>query len=68
MVTAAEKSPLWMQLQSIQKLFSSPFTPDEVKSDLLQSDSNHVASQSSEIIDLSSCMQDTDVTLPTLNG
>ncbi|XP_058094174.1 uncharacterized protein LOC131240128 isoform X2 [Magnolia sinica] len=27
-----------------------------------------VASQSSELIDLSSCMQDTEVTLPTLNG
>ncbi|XP_057958085.1 uncharacterized protein LOC131150974 isoform X2 [Malania oleifera] len=80
MILKAEKSELAMQFLSIQKLFSSVFPFDGMDNDLMRSHvKDHVASdkstrdapitcQSSQIIDLSSCMQDTQVTVPTLNG
>ncbi|KAE8125263.1 hypothetical protein FH972_020094 [Carpinus fangiana] len=79
-MTPAEKSPIGMQLVSIQKSFSLLFPQDGMKDDLLschrvdnmadaKSSTNElVTSQSSAFIDLSSCMQDTQVTVPTLNG
>ncbi|XP_075660736.1 uncharacterized protein LOC142630600 isoform X3 [Castanea sativa] len=80
MITQAENSPVGMQLISILKFFSTLFPQDGIKDDLLPchrtgsmgdaTSSTHelVTSQSSEFIDLSSCMQDTLVTVPTLNG
>ncbi|XP_059654608.1 uncharacterized protein LOC132301359 isoform X2 [Cornus florida] len=80
MISQAEKSSLIMQLVSIQKLFSLVFPADGKNNDLVpchRTDSKTNAessiveqstSQSSEFIDLSSCMQDTQVTVPTLNG
>ncbi|XP_030969398.1 uncharacterized protein LOC115989716 isoform X3 [Quercus lobata] len=80
MITQAENSPVGMQLISIQKFFSTLFPQDGIKDDLLPchrtesmgdaTSSTHelVTSQSSEFIDLSSCMHDTLVTVPTLNG
>ncbi|XP_059446303.1 uncharacterized protein LOC132177838 isoform X2 [Corylus avellana] len=90
-MTQAQKSPIGMQLVSIQKSFSLLFPQDGMKDDLLschradnmadaksstnelitsQSSSTNelITSQSSAFIDLSSCMQDTHVTVPTLNG
>lgn len=75
-----EQSPLRMQFVSIQKSFSVLFPPDGMKDDLLPCHGNDymaneksstnelLVSQSSDFIDLSSCMQDTQVTVPTLNG
>lgn len=78
MITEAEKSPLGMQLISIQKLFSLVFPVGGRKDEALPSQTvtadaeppinEHIPSQSSEFIDLSSCMQNTEVLLPTLNG
>lgn len=79
MIKQAEENPLGVQLISIQKLFSLDFpvggTKDDTSSshsiDMADSDpvrNKPISSHSSEIIDFSSCMQDTDLTLPTLNG
>ncbi|KAK9932389.1 hypothetical protein M0R45_019628 [Rubus argutus] len=79
MIKQAETNPLGMQLISIQKLFSLFFPAGGMKDGSSSSHSidnddskpprNEVIfSHSSEFIDLSSCMQDTQVTLPTLNG
>lgn len=78
MITEAEKSPLGMQLTSIQKLFSLVFPVVGRKDDASPSHSitadteppinELIPSQSPEFIDLSSCMQNTEVLLPTLNG
>ncbi|KAL5543155.1 hypothetical protein UlMin_010865 [Ulmus minor] len=81
MITQAEKSPVAIQLLSIQKLFSSLFPlGGGMENDLVSCHrinytggakfpvDNLTNPQSSEFIDLSSCMQDTQVTIPTLNG
>lgn len=80
LITQAENSPVGMQLISIQKFFSTLFPQDGIKDDLLSchrtesmgdatsSTNELVTSPSSEFIDLSSCMHDTLVTVPTLNG
>ncbi|MED6170806.1 hypothetical protein PIB30_034716 [Stylosanthes scabra] len=76
MVTCIEESPLAMQLVSIQKLFLTLFPTQEGTSsnnepshDDADSASKRVYSHSAaECIDLSSCMDNTDVTVPTLNG
>lgn len=80
MITEAEKSPLVMQLISIQKLFSLSYPLGERKDDASSSHSidnmvdakpprnELIPSQSSDFIDLSSCMQNTQVTQPMLNG
>lgn len=69
-----------MQLVSIQKFFSSFFPDEDVDSPSSSQDkeefmdyakstsSQYFASQSAECIDLSNCMEDTEVTVPTLNG
>lgn len=78
MMTKEENGSLGMQLVSIQKTFSLVFPHDEMKNDnvphdrvdhtISNSSSEPTTLPSSEIIDLSYCMQDTDVTVPTLNG
>ncbi|KAM5570166.1 hypothetical protein ABKV19_017265 [Rosa sericea] len=79
MIKQAEKHQLGVQLISIQKLFSLNFPAGGMKDDTSSSHSidmvdskparnELISSHSSEIIDFSSCMQDTQVTLPTLNG
>ncbi|KAG6741345.1 hypothetical protein POTOM_054578 [Populus tomentosa] len=80
MVTQAEESTLVTELIRVQKLFSSFFPLNGNSNDLLshqmldsvanaESSINKPAtSQSSEFIDLSCCMQDTEITVPTLNG
>ncbi|CAN6898859.1 unnamed protein product [Brassica oleracea var. botrytis] len=61
MVEQSKESNLGMQLRSIQKLFSSTFPLDG-------GDNDDKSSQSSLLVDLSCCLQDTKVTIPTLNG
>lgn len=77
MITEAEKSPLGVQLLSIQKWFSNLFPLDQMNNGSSSCKStenveslvnNLTTSQSSQFIDLSSCMHDTQVTVPTLNG
>ncbi|XP_044498516.1 uncharacterized protein LOC123220379 [Mangifera indica] len=79
MITITEKSSVGMQLISVQKLFSSLFPLNRLNNDVLSCDRTDdmvkskssdepVASQSSEVIDLSSCLHNTEVTMPTLNG
>ena len=80
MIVQAEKSSVAMQLISVQKWFSVLFPVDEINNDLLPSISTEVmsianpsisasiTSQSSDIIDLSSYIEGTQVTVPTLNG
>ncbi|KAF8085846.1 hypothetical protein N665_0645s0024 [Sinapis alba] len=58
MVEQSKESDLGMQLRSIQKLFSSTFP--------LDGSSNEA--KSSLFINLSCCLQDTKVTIPTLSG
>ncbi|KAK2973661.1 hypothetical protein RJ640_017033 [Escallonia rubra] len=80
MITEAEKSSLGRQLISVQKLFSSVFLGDLTGTDTFKcygtvsianaesSDGKLFTSQSLDFIDLSSCMQNSEVTVPTLNG
>ncbi|KAI9081999.1 hypothetical protein K1719_036261 [Acacia pycnantha] len=79
MITEIDKSPLALQLISIQKLFSSIFTHEGICNlsssqatelmDNSQSSSSQIFySQFTECIDLSNCMEDSEVTVPTLNG
>lgn len=80
MITKGEESSLGNQLIAVQELFAMAFPGDAADNELLRchtSDSMATAdtftselnnSQCSEFIDLSSCMQDTLVTVPTLNG
>lgn len=80
MMTQPEKTPLGMQLLAVLKSFSSLFTVEEAKIDCASSErtdsmvnakspvNDGLTSQSPEFIDLSSCLQDTEVTVPTLNG
>ncbi|XP_021688624.2 uncharacterized protein LOC110670763 isoform X2 [Hevea brasiliensis] len=80
MVTQAEESSLVTELIRVQNLFSLFFPLNEMDNDLLSchmkdtaanaesSTNKPIISQSPEFIDLSSCMQDTQVTVPTLNG
>ncbi|CAL5200071.1 unnamed protein product [Lathyrus oleraceus] len=70
LITEIEKSQLAMQLVSIQKLFLTFFSSNgEAK---LVDDANSSAhcsqSSSTECIDLSYCMENTDILVPTLNG
>ncbi|KAJ0254825.1 Uncharacterized protein HA466_0096750 [Hirschfeldia incana] len=69
MMEQSKESELGMQLRSIQKLFSSTFPLDGsnnvTTTTALDEDKS---SQPSLFIDLSCCLQDTKVTIPTLNG
>lgn len=79
MVTKEEKGSLGMQLVSIQKTFSLVFPLDEMENGNFPDDRvDHTATSisssepttalASEIVDLGYCLQDTQVTVPTLNG
>ncbi|KAK8986148.1 hypothetical protein V6N11_082428 [Hibiscus sabdariffa] len=79
MTTLDDKNLLGMQLMSIQKLFSLYFPLEGVRNDLLPPDrvelqadskslSEPINTRSSLLMDLSSCMHDTEVTVPTING
>ncbi|XP_062107841.1 uncharacterized protein LOC133818795 isoform X3 [Humulus lupulus] len=77
MITQPENNPLVMQFLSVQKLFSVIFPMDGIKNyfsscprtdEVLDVNSLVMTLQSSYFIDLSSCLQDTQVTVPTLNG
>lgn len=76
MMVDIEGSSIGAQFISLQKMFSSVFCTDEVANDVSEcskdSTSNdkscRVTYQPSEFIDLSHFMQDTLVTVPTLNG
>ncbi|KAK8519548.1 hypothetical protein V6N13_133447 [Hibiscus sabdariffa] len=79
MTTLDDKNLLGMQLMSIQKLFSLYFPLEGMRNDLLPPDrielqadskslSEPIDSRSSLLMDLSSCMHDTEVTVPTING
>lgn len=74
-VTQAGQNSVVMQLISIQKLFSLVFPVEGMDNDLLpchradyKDISELVTFQSSEFIDITNCMHDTEVTVPTLNG
>ncbi|PWA78782.1 hypothetical protein CTI12_AA213310 [Artemisia annua] len=67
MVTEIEKSPVGAQFLSLQKLFSAVFCGNvDSTSNVQVPDANN--QPPCDIIDLSHLMQDTLVTLPTLNG
>ncbi|ESQ44138.1 hypothetical protein EUTSA_v10006132mg [Eutrema salsugineum] len=68
MVEQSKESNLVMQLRSIQKLFSSTFSLDGSTNNNIPALDDANSSQSSLCIDLSCCLQDTKVTIPTLNG
>ncbi|XP_038904584.1 uncharacterized protein LOC120090945 isoform X2 [Benincasa hispida] len=78
MLIDAEKNSLGLQLKSIQKLFSSLFSQEEMESDPSPSlgetcttdtrSSIHGFSSQSSVIDLSNILEHTEITLPTLNG
>lgn len=79
-VSLAGQNSVVLQLASIQKLFSLCLPVDGINNDLKahhrpeemrhaeSSNGDLITFQSSELIDLSHCMQDTQVTVPTLNG
>lgn len=67
LITEIQKSQLAMQLVSIQKLFSTFFS--SYGEEKFMDDANSSAhSSSTECIDLSYCMENTDILVPTLNG
>ena len=73
MMTQAEESPAMMQFLSAQKLFSSVFHTDGVNGDHFQRRETHNIGSSLDfespvMVDLSYCLQESDVTIPTLNG
>ena len=79
MTTLEDKNLLGMQFISIQKLFSLYFPLEGMRNDLLPPDrtelradtkslSEPINSRSSFLMDLSTCVHDTKVTLPTING
>ncbi|KAL1226332.1 hypothetical protein V5N11_030504 [Cardamine amara subsp. amara] len=68
MVEQSKESNLGMQLRSIQKLFSSTFPLEDNNTETTTTLDEANSSQSSLCIDLSCCLQDTKVTIPTLNG
>lgn len=77
MISAALESSAIKELLSVQQYFSSVFTPHGVNSDALHRkivDNHQFAKpssklcQGSEVLDFSSCMQDYQITIPTLNG
>ncbi|RDX93444.1 hypothetical protein CR513_24299, partial [Mucuna pruriens] len=78
MITQIEESQLAMQLVSIQRLFLTVFSPEGITgpspsqepkcTDDADATCHSFTSHSAECIDLSNCMDNTDVTVPTLNG
>lgn len=73
MLTQAQPNSVMSELASIQKMILSMISTDEVNSSKLDLEDNEhkdssLFDMSSEIIDLSSCLHDKQVTIPTLNG
>lgn len=74
MISAALGSSVIKELVSVQNLFSLTFTPDGVTLPGQSKDHNKCDKSSSklcqisEVIDFSSCLQDYQITIPTLNG
>ncbi|XP_019165623.1 PREDICTED: uncharacterized protein LOC109161605 [Ipomoea nil] len=75
MITRAEESPAIVELVLAQKLFSSHFSEGKINSNHLghcstdfTANNKPTSSQSSDFIDLSNCIKETEVTIPTLNG
>ncbi|CAJ2661017.1 unnamed protein product [Trifolium pratense] len=70
LITEIEKSKLAMQFVSIQKIFSTVFSSNGEEKLVDDADSSAPCSLSSstECIDLSYCMENTDILVPTLNG
>ncbi|EYU37374.1 hypothetical protein ABFS82_07G087700 [Erythranthe guttata] len=70
LMTRAEKSHATTQLLSAQNLFSSVFHADGIISDhLLRHDSGpHSAGDAESLVDLSCCLKECEVTIPSLNG
>lgn len=79
MITLKEKSSVGMQLISVQKSFSLVFPlngmtdesrlPNRTDHTIEATSSNiTILPQSTEVVDLSSCICDSQVTIPTLNG
>lgn len=67
MITEVEKISVGAQFISLQKRFFSVFC-DDARTDDVSDSRVIVNNQPSEFIDLSHFMQDTLVTVPTLNG
>ncbi|KAK9068782.1 hypothetical protein SSX86_012898 [Deinandra increscens subsp. villosa] len=67
MITEVEKISIGAQFISLQKLFFEVFC-DDATTDNVSACQLRVNNQSSGFIDLSRFMQDTSVTVPTLNG
>ncbi|GAU21953.1 hypothetical protein TSUD_110930 [Trifolium subterraneum] len=70
LITEIEKSELAMQFVSIQKIFSTVFSSNGEAKLVDDADSSAPCfhSSSTECIDLSYCMENTDILVPTLNG
>ncbi|WMV55405.1 hypothetical protein MTR67_048790 [Solanum verrucosum] len=80
MITQAEESCVAAELVLAQKTFSSVFSENGIKIDHLEHQKPEVrantdsslykptSSLSSDVIDLSECIKDSHVTIPTLNG
>ncbi|XP_059310495.1 uncharacterized protein LOC132061849 isoform X2 [Lycium ferocissimum] len=80
MITQAEESFAAAELVSAQKIFSSVFSENGIKTDHLEHQKPEVrantdssvyeptSSLSSEVVDLGECIKETNVTVPTLNG
>ncbi|XP_010413687.1 PREDICTED: uncharacterized protein LOC104699966 isoform X2 [Camelina sativa] len=68
MVKQSKESNLGVQLRLIQELFSSTFPLDDSNTNTTTPLDEANSSQSPLFIDLSCCLHDTKVTIPTLNG
>lgn len=74
MITKAENSALVNELIAVQELFAATFPHPATDRDHLQCQTTDTvttcesSTSASEFIDLTSCMKDTLVTVPTLNG
>ncbi|KAL1805286.1 hypothetical protein ACET3Z_028354 [Daucus carota] len=74
MITKAENSALVNELIAVQELFAATFPHHATDRDHLQCQTTDTvttcesSTSASEFIDLTSCMKDTLVTVPTLNG
>ncbi|GAB2288193.1 hypothetical protein Dimus_022534 [Dionaea muscipula] len=80
MITNPHETSVAMELLSIQRLFSSVFTHSGINNDFLDSQRDNGMSgaecnasefhevQLNQLVDMSFCMKDCNITIPTLNG
>ncbi|XP_047317137.1 uncharacterized protein LOC124920645 isoform X2 [Impatiens glandulifera] len=71
MISLAAKNTMIMELISVQKFFATTFPVNEETNEVLpppQRTDSTANPSSSDFIDLSSCLQETEITIPTLNG